>query len=182
MIIGIVGSIASGKDTVAEYLETKGFVSISLSDTLRKIMKSEGLEISIPNMTEYGNKLRETKEHGYLAKLALKEMNEDTDAVITSIRQEGEAVTLKSRADFTLVKLDAPIEMRMERLIERAREGDIKNMDELREIEAKQASGENGAMNMNKCFSMANHTLINDGTIDDLHRKVDKMLEDIYGK
>jgi len=81
-----------------------------------------------------------------------------------------------------LVKLDAPIEMRMDRLIKRGREGDIKNMDELREIEAKQASGENGAMNMNKCFSMAGYAVINDGTFEDLYGKVDKMLEDLNAK
>lgn len=181
MIIGIVGSIASGKDTVAEYLETKGFLSISLSDILRKIMREEGLEISVKNMTEYGNKLRETKEHGYLAKMAFKEID-NRNAIITSVRQEGEVTTLKERPDFILIKLDAPIEMRLERLVERGREGDIKNMDELKEIEAKQANGENGAMNMNKCFEMADFTLINDSTIEDLHNKIDKMLEDFNAK
>ena len=47
MIIGVVGTIGSGKDTVAEYLNQKGFQSISLSDILRGIMKQENLDVDI---------------------------------------------------------------------------------------------------------------------------------------
>ncbi len=35
MILGITGTFAAGKDTVAEYLKTKGFSVFSLSDAIR---------------------------------------------------------------------------------------------------------------------------------------------------
>ncbi|MFA5926925.1 MAG: AAA family ATPase [Patescibacteria group bacterium] len=178
MIIGIVGSIASGKDTVLDYLRGKGFRAVSLSDVLRGIMRSEGEEIDIPNMTRYGNNLRNEKGHGYLTQKALEEIG-DSDAVITSIRQVGEIEVLRQRSDFVLVKLDAPIEMRLDRIIKRGREGDIKNMEELREIEAKQADGKEGAMNMNRCYELADIELINDGTIEELYAKVDKLIAEI---
>lgn len=178
MVIGIVGSIASGKDTVADYLKQKGFTAISLSDILRQIMREEGLEITTINMTEYGNQLRGTKGHGYLAQKALKQIGDD-DAIITSIRQVGEVEVLQKRPDFTLIKLDAPIEMRLERLVRRNRPGDIKNMTELKDIEAKQADGIDGSMNMNKCFASATETIINDGTFTELHEKVNQLISNI---
>ncbi len=181
MIIGIVGSIASGKDTVGEYLAKKGFVMISLSDVLRSIMRSEGMEVTVPNMTKYGNNLRANKGHGYLAKLAYEQAG-GKDAVLTSIRQVGEIEYLREFDDFTLIKLDAPIEMRLKRLIDRGRDGDVRNMAELKEIEAKQADGKNGGMNMNRCFELADIEIINDGTFEDLYKEVDSVIERLRQK
>jgi len=178
MIIGIVGSIASGKDTVADYLKTKGFKAISLSDILRIVMLEQGLEITTANMTTVGNKLREERGHGFLAEEAVKEVESGENVVITSIRQVGEVEFLRTQPDFTLVKLDAPIDVRLERLVERGREGDIKNMEELKEIEAKQANGSGGGMNMNKCFEMADKEIINDGTFNELHEKIDNLISE----
>lgn len=178
MIIGIVGSIASGKDTVADYLKDRGFLSISLSDILRQIMKEEGIEVTTANMTEYGNNLRETKGHSFLALRALEKIGEQ-DAIVTSVRQVGEVLTLQERPDFTLVKLDAPIEIRLERLIKRNRPGDVKDLEELKSIEAKQADGTGGSMNMNKCYEMATETIINDGTFEELYKKADKLISNL---
>jgi len=175
MIIGIVGSIASGKDTVADYLKEKGFQAVSLSDMLREIMKQENIEITIPNMTEYGNKLRNSKGNGFLAQKAYESINKDK-AILTSIRQVGEVEFLKSKPDFYLIKLDAPIEDRLKRLVKRDRDGDVKNLEELKVIEAKQADGKGGDMNMNKCFEMADYTIINDGNFEDLYKKVDELI------
>lgn len=179
MIIGIVGSIASGKDTVAEYFKEKDFQTISLSDILRQIMKQENIEITIPNMTEYGNNLRNNKGNGFLAQKAYEAINKE-NTILTSIRQVGEIEFLKSKPDFYLIKLDAPIEMRLDRLTKRNREGDVKNLEELKAIEAKQADGKGGDMNMNKCFAMADYTLINSGTIENLYGQIDNVIKEIW--
>lgn len=179
MIIGIVGSIASGKDTVADYLVTKGFKSLSLSAVLRKIMTEAGQEISTKNMTEFGNKLRNEKSHGYLAEEAIKSIVPGENVIITSIRQVGEIESLRTQPGFVLVKLDAPIDLRLDRIVKRNREGDIRNMEELKEIEERQADGKDGGMNMNRCYKLADRELINDGTIEDLYKKVDKLISEI---
>jgi len=181
MIVGIVGSIASGKDTVAEYLSKKGFKAFSCSDILREIMRSEGVETTIPNMTEFGNNLREKKGNGYLAKVACERAG-DGDMVLTSIRQVGEIEFLKTKPDFFLIKLDAPIDLRLKRLQERNRPGDVRDMEELKRIEAKQADGKGGAMNMNKCFEMADVEIINDKTFEELHKEVDSVIERLRQK
>ena len=181
MIIGVVGSIASGKDTVADYLEKKGFFSVSQSDILRKIMKAEGMDISVPNMTEFGNKLRRTKGHSILAEKAF-ELIKEKDAVVTSIRQVGEIRYWREKPGFFLIRVDAPIKLRLKRLLERKRPGDIGSLLELKEIEAKQADGKNGGMNMNACYKMADYEVINDGTLEDLYKEVDNVIARIENK
>jgi dephospho-CoA kinase len=177
MLIGVVGSIASGKDTLADYLQDKGFMAESLSAILREVMTAEGESIDVVNMTHYGNRLRETKGPGYLAIEAAKRIG-DNDGVITSIRQVGEIESLKStRQDFILLKTDAPIEMRYERLRKRNRAGDIQSLDDLKEIEDAQATGDGGSMNMNACYELADEEIINDGTIEEFYRKIDAFIE-----
>ena len=41
MIIGLTGTIASGKGVVSDYFKEKGFVYISLSNELRQIAKEK---------------------------------------------------------------------------------------------------------------------------------------------
>lgn len=175
MLIGVVGSIGSGKDTMADYLVKKGFEHVSQSSLLREIMTGEGQELSVPNMTKYGNNLRITKGHGYLATMALGKIKSDK-AVITSIRQVGEIEVLQKRNDFVLVKTDAPIELRIDRLQKRNRDGDVKTLEELQSIEKLQASGEGASMNMDACFKLADVEIINDGTIEEFQQKIDQFL------
>lgn len=179
MIIGIVGSIASGKDTVADYLKTKGFESFSHSDALREIMRKEGIETTTQNMTDFGNNLRKTKGYGYLSELIVNQLNPDKNTIVTSIRQVGEIEYYRTHcSDFVLIKLDAPINLRFERVIKRNRPGDIQSMNELKDIEAKQADGNKGAINMNKCYEMADIVIENDGTFEELYKKVDQIVKE----
>jgi len=180
MILGIVGSIASGKDTVADYLKEKGFAAFSHSDILREMMRAEGIETTIPNLTEYGNNLREMKGRGYLSEVISDKIEEDKNVIITSIRQVGEIEYYRKRwgKKFLLIKLDAPKEMRLERLIKRARLGDVKSMAELEAIEAKQADGKGGGMNMNKCFEMADAEIDNSGSFDGLYNKINEIIKE----
>lgn len=180
MILGIVGSIASGKDTVADYLKEKGFVAFSHSDILREMMRKEEIEITTPNMTEYGNNLRARKGDGYLSKVISDKIEGDENVVVTSIRQDGEITSYRERwgDKFLLVKLDAPKEMRLERLLRRARPGDVKSMAELEVIEAKQADGKGGGMNMNKCFETADMEVDNSGSFEELYGKIDKLIKE----
>jgi dephospho-CoA kinase len=58
MIIGITGPNASGKDTVADILEEKGFIHYSLSDILREELKKSNKEEIRKNLIKIGNELR----------------------------------------------------------------------------------------------------------------------------
>ena len=64
-LIGIGGLSRSGKDTLAEFLISKGYFGVSLGDIVRnqsRIRHADAPDpISIANMTETANNLRQQK-------------------------------------------------------------------------------------------------------------------------
>jgi len=181
VIIGIVGTIAGGKDTVAEYLVSKGFEHVSLSDTLREIMQENQIETTIPNMIDFGNKLRSKKGNDILARLAFNKLK-GKNAVLTSIRQTGEIEFLNKQSEFVLIKVDAPIGQRFKRLISRHRDGDIKTLEELKEIEKKQAKSSGSGQNMDDCFKLCQFEIINNESLEGLYKKVNDLLNKFKSK
>jgi len=177
IIIGITGTLSAGKDTTAEYLIKKGFKHYSLSAVLREIMEKEGIPIKQPELTNFGNKLREERGHGYLVE-QLKDKLVGNVAV-SSIRQPGEIEALKKLGDFYLIFVDAPIEIRFKRLQKRNRGDDPQTLEELKKIENIQMTGTGGGMNLQKCREMSDFKINNSGTFEELYQQIDNILEKI---
>ncbi len=170
MIIGLSGSPASGKDTVAEYLEKeKGFDHISLSSILRELVTKDGLELNLENLTKVGNAIG-TK----LVEIALSRVNKDNNTVVSSIRQVAEIETLKKEKDFFMVFVDAAARIRFERLKSRGRAGDSKTFEEFVDVEYKQSDGKTGGMNLTKCKEMSDYVIENNGTMEEFYEKIEQ--------
>jgi dCMP deaminase len=177
MIIGLSGTNSSGKDTVAEYLQGAGFTVVSLSDILRDEMRKRGIEINRENMIETGNLLEEEWGAGSLAKIAIKEYGNKRKLVISSIRKPAEIDFLKKNPDFKFIFVDAPIEMRYERILKRKREGEEKiTLEEFKRQEEIEMSGQS-SQNLGYCKEKADLILINDKTVEELLAKVKTIIE-----
>lgn len=176
MIIGLTGTFSSGKDTVADYLEKRGYEHFSLSDEIRKIAAERNVETTRDNMRELGNDLRDEFGADYLPKRVLKEAKTDR-VLISSIRQPAEISFLKKQKDFVLLGIDAPIEVRFERMKKRNRSGDPQTLEELKDKESQemQSKGAN-AQKINDCMDLADHIIINDGNFERLYKEVDHVL------
>ena len=176
LIIGITGTFASGKDTIADYLEEKGFEHFSLSDELREIAKEKGIDPTRDNLRELGNASRDEFGPDYLPKRVLQRAKSDK-VLISSIRQPAEIEFLKKQEDFILIGVDAPIEMRFERLKKRNRPGDPRTLEGLKEKEEKemQSKGKN-CQKLHQCMQMADFTIANDGNYQELYKEVDRVL------
>lgn len=175
MLIGITGTLVSGKDTAAEFFQKKGFQHISLSAILREMVRKQGSDDSVAGLTIFGNQMRKKFGHGFLAKEALKKIKKK-NAVISSIRQVGEVKALKSRPDFSLVVVDAPIKIRFARLKSRGRSDDPQTFNEFKDIERKQKTGTKGAMNLEAVFKLADFKVDNSGTEAELNKQLEKIL------
>lgn len=177
MIIGLSGVPAAGKDTVAEYLErNKNFTHISLSAILREIVISRNLELNLHNLTEVGNSLIGEFGEGYLVKEALKRIDQNENAVISSIRQPGEITQLQKQNDFIMVFVDADPKIRFERLKLRGRAGDSETFEDFINIEKKQLDGKSGAMNLGKCKEMSDIVIENNGSIAEFSQKIENII------
>jgi dephospho-CoA kinase len=184
MIIGLTGKNAAGKGEVAAYLNAKGFAYFSLSDELREEAKRAGIEQSRENLIELGNSLREKFGAGYLAKKINAKIKSSgaKNSVIDSIRNLEEIAELRKNRNFVLVAVDAPIELRFQRAMQRKRAGEANSLEEFRMLEERENFKNKTGQQLNECVKSADEMIVNDGSLEQLHKKVDELLEQIQAK
>ncbi len=173
----------SGKDSVAEYLIKKGFTHFSLSDLIREELGRRGVEVTRDNLIKVANDLRESYGHSVLGDRALEKMKGKTgDFVISSIRHPAEVKALKKNGHFFLAEVRAPIKTRFERIKERDRENDPKTMKELEEKEKLESQTSGPGQQLTNVIKMAEYVIMNDSTLNKLHKKTEKLLDDLTKK
>ena len=190
MIIGITGPIGSGKGRVAEFFHKKGFVHHSFSGEIRAIAKERGIEINRKNLIKLGQDLRKESPHrSIIGQNILDNINKDIAEgaqrfVIEGIRDEDEINLFRhhefesKKMRFILIGVDAPQEMRFERMKSRKRQGDPKTFREFKQIDDAEIRGD-GGQEVSKCMKMADYTIKNDGTLKELEKKLQDMLSEI---
>jgi len=176
MFIGLTGKNASGKGEVARYLQARGFDYYSLSDVIRDEIRSRGEEPTRESLVETGNALRESLGAGVLAHRILRKLDPDANSVIDSIRNPAEVETLRSTGRFRLVHVEADAETRFERIRQRNREGDPQTYESFLELEAREAQGKATSQNLVAVGQLADSTLENNGSLEELRGVVDTLL------
>jgi dephospho-CoA kinase len=130
LVIGLSGTIASGKGTVADILKVKGFNYIALSSVIKDELIKKGMPITRITMQDMGNELRSAKGGAALASIALgKFRSYSTPLIIDGIRNVDEITFLRKNSNFVLIGIDAPIELRWKRVQVRNRDSDLLNHD-----------------------------------------------------
>jgi dephospho-CoA kinase len=175
MIIGLTGTNAAGKGTVAAYLQGKGFAYYSLSDELRALMKQQHIPETRENFISEGTAQRSAHGTGYLAQLVKKKLQ--GDAVVDSIRNMGEVEELRTLPGFVLIAVDAPPAMRYERSRKRGSERDEKNFEEFRRKEALEMHGSGAEQQLAACTKAADVIIMNDSTPEKLYKKLEDTLK-----
>jgi dephospho-CoA kinase len=177
MLIGLTGPNAAGKGAVAKYLMDQGFAYLSLSNVLREELRRRGENIERQNLLSLGNELRKSDGPGVLAERILERIIEGPSCVIDSIRHPAEVEVLRRRSDFFLVLVDAPVEVRFERTRRRGREKDPGSFEAFLELEQRELSGKDeDHQQLFKTMQMADYTVRNDGSMQELEEKIDMML------
>jgi dCMP deaminase len=183
MIIGLTGKNGAGKTAVSDYLKSRGFDYYSLSDEIRAEIRRRGLDITREVLIEVGNELREQSGPGVLAERILRNLANGQNYVIDSIRNPQEVEALRQRSDFTLLAVEADQAMRFERSRARAREGAAQTLQQFVEEEARELSSENPAnQQLNATRQKADLVVNNDGTLEELHRELDKLLPPLMSR
>jgi dCMP deaminase len=177
MIIGLTGKNGSGKTAVSEYLQSRGFKYLSLSDEIREEIRKRGREITREVLIEVGNELRTRYGPGVLAERMLGRLEGGHNYVIDSIRNPSEVEVLKRRNDFTLLALDADPAIRFERSRKRGRENAAQTLGQFLEEEARELHSDDPAsQQLNATLRAADHIVANDRSLEELHRRLDELL------
>jgi dCMP deaminase len=182
MIIGVTGMFSSGKDTLAEYLQKKGFVHHSLSDEIRGEAHRRKINVTRDTLIKLGNELREKNGASVLAEWVKLRLQAGQNYVITSIRNPEEVRFLEKESDFVLVAVVAPIKKRVEWIKARNREDDPKTLQELERKEKMEKSSNPAKQQLHTVGKMATIVIKNDGSVDDLFSKTDQLIMDLNTK
>jgi dephospho-CoA kinase len=174
MIIGLTGTNGAGKGTIAEHLVKKGFSYYSLSDIIREEAEKRGLEKNRDVLIRLGNELRQAEGEGVLAKKVLRKIK--GNSIVDSIRNPAEIAELKKAGNFILIAVDAKIELRYERIAKRKRPEDKVSFEEFRAQEEAELAAGKGKQQIKKCMELADYRIVNNGTLQELWKKVDKIL------
>ena len=181
MIIGIVGPIASGKSVLSEILIAGGFIRFSLSDEVREEAREQKIPIERKHLQDLGNLMREKFGKGYWMQRIIKKMQEDKNYIIDGIRNPGEIEELEKLKDFILIGVNAPLEKRFEWIITRNKDSDPKTLDGVKVIDARDRGKgeEKHGQQVDKCYSLADYYIENDGSLDDSYKKCEKLIEEL---
>ncbi len=178
-IIGVTGTHASGKDTVALYIcEKYKLKSYSTSDEIRYEATRLNIDHGRASLFSLANKLRSEFGPGELALRALGRIEEDL-ALITAIRNVGEIKYLKKQTNLYLVSVDGPIEVRYERAKIRERLGDGKSLEEFRIAEEREMYASDVGQQLIPCMRLADYFMINDGSLDKLYGRTEEVMKAI---
>ena len=130
LVIGICGTLLAGKGVVVEILKARGFQHASVRALIKEELAREGLAPTRKNMQDYANSKR--KEFGvqyWVQKALEKYKSYDAPLIIESLRNMGEADWLRKNSNFYLIGVDAPFEMRWDRLKGRNIDADLMDHD-----------------------------------------------------
>jgi len=176
IVIGLTGPIAGGKGAVAEYLKKKGFFYSSTSDRIREeIIRRDG-EITRERLQEVADELRQKYGPEVLAKRTWREVTGQPKkrAVIDSIRGEAEVDFLKTKPNFYLIGVTASRKTRFKRVKERSREADPTSWEEFLSTDGRDFKSGKGKIgrNIKKCLKKADFLIVNDGSLNELEKKI----------
>lgn len=177
VIVGLTGRNAAGKGAAAKYLQTKGFAYHSLSDVIREEVRRRGLEPTRDNLLATGRELRARHGTGYLAERILERLEPGQNYVVDSFRHEDEVSVFRRAADFTLFAIKADPQIRFERIRSRGRENDPSTYEKFLELEKAEATSlQAEGQNLDATEALADVVVENNGTLEDLHRKLAEIL------
>jgi len=137
-VIGTVGLPGSGKGEAAAVAREEGVPVVTMGDVVREACRDRGLDPA-EHHGRIANRLREEDGSTAIADRTLPRIEEalgraDT-VVVDGIRSMAEAETFAERFgdDFLLVSVEAPFDLRAERLGERGRDDSDVDREALRE-------------------------------------------------
>ncbi len=187
MILVVVGLQGSGKEVTANILKESGFHIIELGDIWRELIDRAGIpRTDVKATREFTMQLRVEKGKDIYARYALERIRPGMkDVAIMGVRSTYELDHLRGNVTgMKLLAIRAPVKLRFERMMKRAKPEDPKTIEEFRWLETRIKRGymsdkKEEQYGLGAVMKLADYTVLNTGTIDELRVKINRILSKI---
>ena len=176
IIIGFTGLLASGKGTAAKYLGERYRASTyRFSSILRDICRRAHLAQTRDNFVKMSECLRDTFGEDLLSKAIAKDAETDDNpiVVVDGIRRIADIEHLQKLPNFVLTEISADPKIRFERLVKRGENADDNTKTFAQFLADHERSTEISILDV---IPLANERINNDGSIEELHRQLDELI------
>lgn len=180
-IVAIVGMPGAGKTECVNYLSENDWPKIYFGGIMYAEMAKAGIEVTPESQQKFREELREREGKDVLALRAIEQINNLVEAgeyniVLDGVYSWSEYKALKRAfpGQLTVIAIVAPRIMRHKRLASRperpftAEEATTRDWAEIENLE------KGGPI------AMADHYIVNDGNLDDLHTKLEAAIPDLH--
>lgn len=178
MVLGLAGEMASGKGTVAEYIQKKcNTSSHRFSTMLRDVLDRLHLEQSRDNLQALSTMIRKTYGEDTLARVMAEDVKADGAdiVVVDGVRRLDDIKYLKELPEFQLVYIDVDIKTRYERIIGRSENIDDQNKTFEEFVAESKDESEAQIVGLKE---YADVIVDNSGSVEDLYKQIDALISD----
>ena len=174
ILLGLMGTIGSGKTTISNYLVKKGFFRVIMGDLVREKVRQEDIELTRESLQAAQKKYRKLYGEDFFMKEAIKILNKSgrKRLLIDGIRLPIDAKEAK-KAGARLILIDASPKIRFERLKARGREDDPKTFLEF----MKQERAEWRIFKFERTLKYVDFKIDNSNNLEKFYKNVNKLLE-----
>jgi len=177
-VIGTVGLPGSGKGEAAAVAREAGIPVVTMGDVIREACHERGVDPA----EQHGEVAKQLREEGGPDAIAaaslplIEDARERSDAVLVDgLRSPAEIERFVSAFgdDFLLVAIEAPFDLRADRLLERGRDDTDLDREALREREERELG-----FGMDEVMARADVRIENTDSLDAFHARVRELLDD----
>ncbi|MCW4025415.1 MAG: AAA family ATPase [Candidatus Bathyarchaeota archaeon] len=180
LVIGLTGMPGAGKSIVVQATKDWGYNVVVMGDVIREETRNRGLELTPQNVGKVMLQLREESGPNVIAQKCVPKIAAQNNhkIIIDGLRSYAEAeVFMANFANFVLVTVHAPPQLRFERLNARGRSDDSPSFEVFHERDMRELG-----VGMGAAIGLSEYVIVNDGTIDEVKCKAKAVLGRIEEK
>ena len=183
-ILAFVGAPAAGKTVAAAVAKEMSIPIITMGNVIRWELQRRKLSLSDANAGRVANELREREGMDAIARRCIPRIKDITDKegkrakkpiiVIDGIRGLAEVETFEKEfgTDFILVRIEAPLVLRYNRIKTRGRGDDLLNIEQFKEREERE-----NRWGMGEAMEKADKVIMNEGSLEEFKEQIKRILD-----
>ncbi len=165
----------AGKDEFIKVAADMGMGDLHMGNTVKSYARKSGIEMKDDEVGKFATSERQEYGMHVWAERTLRDLNGQKNIVIDGLRNMEELDYMREvENDLVVVAVFANRKDRLDRILKRSREDDIRNMDGLIKRDLRELSWGIGSV-----ISLADYMIVNDGTLEEFKKNSLTLLERI---